>query len=62
MIVGFGKRLKYMRSKIWDVINGRDLLILLSFFFGINGKKGVVLYVFKKDRELFRSVLVSIIM
>lgn len=62
MIVGFGKRLKYMRSKIWDVINGRDLLILLSFFFGINGKKGVALYVFKKDRELFRSVLVSIIM
>lgn len=62
MIIGFGKKVKYLRSKIWDVVNGKIILFLFSFFLGINGRKGGILYVVKKDRELFRSVLVNIIM
>lgn len=57
MLLGYGKKAKHMRSKTWDVGNGR---VSPPSPPATNGKK-IASYVPKKDRESFRRALVSII-
>lgn len=57
ILLGYGKKAKHMRSKTWDVGNGR---VSPSSPPATNGKK-IASYAPKKDRESFRRALVSII-